>query len=92
MGAGKTESAFFTFVPKGEVPSVKTLKIASDADGANVIGTGSIELVSSLTGVEDVTAEDIADDAWYTLSGVKLESRPTERGAYLYKGKKYFIQ
>ena len=92
VGAGKTESAFFTFVPKGEVPSVKTLKIASDADGANVIGTGSIELVSSLTGVEDVTAEDITDDAWYTLSGVKLESRPTERGAYLYKGKKYFIQ
>lgn len=45
--------------------------------------------VSGISGVEAVTAED---GAWYTLSGVKLDSKPTEKGIYICNGKKYVIQ
>lgn len=95
LETGRTETAFFSFKPTGEVPSVKVLTITSDEDGKNVIGTGTIELISSLTGIHAVTTDneqkDMIDDEWYTLNGVKLESKPTTRGAYLYQGKKFFI-
>ena len=92
--AGKTETAFFSFKPTGDVSSVKVLKITSDEDGKNVIGTGTIELVSSLTGIDDVivdNGQEMTDDVWYTLSGVKLEGKPTTKGIFLYQGKKFVI-
>ena len=33
-----------------------------------------------------------ADDAWYTLNGMKLESKPTEKGVYIYNGRKVVIK
>lgn len=91
--AGKIETAFFTFRPTGEVPSVKVLTVATEADGTNVIGTGSLALVSTLTGIDEVAAGlDADDDVWYTINGVKLDGKPAAQGAYIYQGKKYYIQ
>lgn len=47
------------------------------------------------TGITELTAgcdEETADGAWYTLSGVKLTGKPTEKGIYIYHGKKVAIK
>ena len=33
-----------------------------------------------------------ADDAWYSLSGRKLNGKPTERGVYLHHGRKVVVK
>ena len=32
------------------------------------------------------------DGAWYTLTGVQLEGKPTEKGVYIYNGKKVYVK
>ena len=34
----------------------------------------------------------VNSDEWYTLSGVKLEGKPTVKGVYIYNGKKVAIK
>ncbi len=49
----------------------------------------------SLSGIQSVTANHSADDAWYTLQGVgidKLDSMPTKSGVYIHNGKKVVIK
>ena len=33
-----------------------------------------------------------ADEAWYSLSGRKLNGKPTERGVYLHQGRKVVVK
>ena len=50
---------------------------------------------SETTGITELTAgrdAETADGAWYTLSGVKLVGKPTEKGIYIYHGKKVAIK
>jgi hypothetical protein len=44
----------------------------------------------SATGISHTEITDITEkaDAWYTLDGRKLDSKPTQKGVYIYKGKK----
>lgn len=47
------------------------------------------------TGIVELTTDngqESADDAWYTINGVKLTGEPTEKGIYIYKGKKIAIK
>ena len=47
------------------------------------------------TGIVELTTDDVqesVDDAWYTINGVKLTGKPTEKGIYIYKGKKIAIK
>ena len=37
-------------------------------------------------------AEYVNDNAWYTIGGLRLSSRPTAKGFYIYKGKKVVIR
>ena len=43
---------------------------------------------TAISGVETV----VNDGAWYTLSGVKLDGKPTEKGIYICNGKKVVIK
>lgn len=43
------------------------------------------------TNISKVQNDIFDDDAWYTLSGVKI-SRPTQPGIYIHKGKKYIVR
>jgi hypothetical protein len=46
-----------------------------------------------MTSIEGIASDtDTSDGAWYTLTGVKLEGEPTEKGVYVKDGKKYFIR
>ena len=59
------------------------------------------ELDGSVTAIKSVEAEG-ADDAesaqgtaaegWYTINGIKLNAKPTQKGIYIYNGKKIAIQ
>ncbi len=43
---------------------------------------------SYLTGINGVTINKTSDNAWYTLSGVRLSKEPTQNGVYIHQGKK----
>ena len=46
------------------------------------------------TDIQSVGAEQVTvdDNNWYTLQGVKLDGKPTEKGIYIYNGKKVAIK
>ncbi|MBO4430932.1 MAG: leucine-rich repeat domain-containing protein, partial [Bacteroidaceae bacterium] len=48
------------------------------------------------TGVKEVTVNEqqpiVNSEGWYTLQGVKLDEQPTQKGIYLYNGKKVAVQ
>ena len=59
-----------------------------------VFGTEE-EIMSSeaMTSIEGIASDtDTSDGAWYTLTGVKLQGEPTEKGIYVKDGKKVAIQ
>lgn len=50
------------------------------------------DLDSSTSAIEKVHVAQAESDAWYTLRGVRLDSKPTKSGIYIYKGKKVIIR
>ena len=46
------------------------------------------------TGILEVSANsnEVKDDAWYSLDGVRLSGKPTQRGMYINKGKKIVVK
>lgn len=51
----------------------------------------SIDASTDISELPAATATTASDD-YYTTSGVKLQGRPTDRGIYIYKGKKIVIR
>lgn len=52
-----------------------------------------IEDMDSLTNViENELDTQVKHDAWYTLHGVRINSKPTQSGIYVYKGKKVLVR
>ena len=48
-----------------------------------------------VTGIEDVFMDDndnIINDSWYTINGVKLNGKPTEKGIYIHRGRKVVVK
>ena len=51
----------------------------------------------TVTAIESVDAEDAesaesAAEGWYTINGIKLNAKPTQKGIYIFNGKKVAIQ
>ena len=46
------------------------------------------------TGILEVSANynGVTDEAWYSLDGVRLSGKPTQRGMYINKGKKILVK
>ena len=46
------------------------------------------------TGILEVSANsnEVKDDVWYSLDGVRLSGKPTQRGMYINKGKKILVK
>ena len=44
------------------------------------------------TDIQEVYNEYVNDDAWYTIGGLRLSSRPSAKGFYIYDGKKVVIR
>ena len=48
--------------------------------------------VTEIEELKDGRIEELKLEGWYTLTGVKLEGKPTEKGVYIYKGKKMVVK
>lgn len=61
----------------------------------NSIAEASLRFVfedDEATGIAEVATPIVADGVWYTINGVKLAGEPTEKGIYIFNGKKVAIQ
>ena len=59
----------------------------SKNNGYELANTYKSFTVTKATGIDTITT-DTADDAWYTLDGKKLNTKPTSKGIYVHRGKK----
>jgi hypothetical protein len=71
-------------------------KLGDDASQAREITNFNLlfDDGSEETGIADGRSrmEDGRCDAWHTVNGVKLNSQPTQKGLYIYKGRKVAIK
>lgn len=78
----------------GTVPAFQAYFYTTSRDWLG--GALTIDFVgnSEATGIQSVDTKQVAadDDNWYTLQGVKLDGKPTEKGIYIYNGKKVAIK
>jgi hypothetical protein len=51
-----------------------------------------IDFEGEATGITNTDLTDGTDDAWYTLTGMKLDGKPTQRGVYLHNGRKEAVR
>lgn len=63
---------------------------ATSGDAKIVIDWGE-DVDAEATEIEGLATLS-GDDAWYTLSGMKLEGKPTEKGIYIVNGKKVAVK
>lgn len=49
---------------------------------------------SVTTGIDSAPVVDrtVKDNSWYTINGMRLNGRPTQKGMYIHNGKKYIIK
>ena len=68
---------------------------ADDAAGARIFideEDGTSTAIDAI-GVEPVEAAPTKlAEGWYTVNGVKLNAAPTQKGAYIYNGKKVYVK
>lgn len=68
-----------------------TYDYGTPTSGSNVKGF-YISGFDELTGVQTLEIENTEPGNWYSLQGVRLNARPTQRGIYLNNGKKVFVK
>ena len=91
-GTGTPQTIDFT-----DVTQDKYLEITNEATSSEAKKLYKIEDVTSemMTGIADSPIIDIpthTDNAWYTLSGMKMMQQPTQAGIYIHQGKKVVIK
>ena len=86
----------FLLVPTDNLPTA-VWSLPSAARRRNTIAIRTL-WGEEITAIEDVTLDtredqplDKAGGAWYTLSGMRLQSRPTVSGVYIHDGKKVVV-
>lgn len=47
---------------------------------------------NEVTGINDITREQVTDGVWYTIDGKRLNGEPTAKGIYVVNGKKVVIK
>ena len=87
-----TSSATWTIVPfegyidqTGVANAEAAIFVMEEADGTTTAING-VE-VDDINSLQNANAE-----GWYTLQGVKLDSAPTEKGIYIFNGKKVMVK
>lgn len=68
-----------------------TYDYGTPTSGSNVKGF-YISGFDELTGVQTLEIENTEPGNWYSLQGVRLNARPTQRGIYLNNGKKVLVK
>lgn len=72
--------------------STQYFKITNKTNGSKYTCTNVTSEMT--TGISNPTIDNVAnkDNAWYTLSGMKLTKKPSLSGIYIHKGKKVVIK
>ena len=52
----------------------------------------SIVMDNGTTAITAVNAGETGNDKWYSLQGVRLSGRPTQKGVYIHQGKRIFVK
>ena len=78
-GAGIGACRAYFQVPNGSA-EIKAFNL-------NINGSDATEITDT-----DCTDQTDTDKGWWTLSGVRLNGKPTEKGVYLFNGKKVVVQ
>ncbi len=78
----------------GTVPAFQAYFYPTTRDWLGAVLTIGFADNSEATDIQSVGAEQVTvdDNNWYTLQGVKLDGKPTEKGIYIYNGKKVAIK
>lgn len=82
----ETVSLIFTGVSQNPSVTVGTTEKRCFLDGLRVYGE------SETDGVNGVREDEIPDDAYYTISGQRLTSKPLRHGIYIHHGKKIVVR
>ncbi len=70
-----------------------TYYVSVSAVGANSKSRWSNEYEVKLpTAIQDVKAESLVPDAWFTLQGYRLSAKPTQPGLYIHGGRKVMVR
>ncbi len=72
------------------MPANKAYIALAPSAGAPTRGLSFVE--EEVTNIVSVDSGQLTVDSWYTLSGVKLEGEPTERGVYIHNGRKEVVR
>lgn len=91
LNAAGTEFAKTT----GNVPAFQAYFYPTTRDwlgSALTIGFADNDEATNILSVDSEEQTTDAADGWYTLQGVKLEGKPTQKGIYIYNGKKVAIK
>jgi hypothetical protein len=96
-GSG-AERGFHPLSKEGFLPDHVAVLLIKKEDFDAWKGSGAAPLHLEIEG-GDVTAISTmkvistpADDAWYTLSGVRMEGKPAQKGVYIHQGKLIVIK
>ena len=79
----------------GDVPAFQAYFYPTTRDwlgGALTIGFADNSEATNILSVDSEEKTTDAAEGWYTLQGVKLEGKPTQKGIYVYNGKKVAIK
>lgn len=92
LGQVDDNNVGFRLVETGvEIPANKAYYRTSSASAPAYLWLDVDGYSTAIEGIESQT-EQTTDDGWYTLDGRKFSSRPTQRGLYIWQGKKYVIR
>lgn len=53
---------------------------------------GTATVIKAVDAEEAESAQGTAAEGWYTINGIKLNAKPTQKGIYIFNGKKVAIQ
>ena len=94
-GISVVQGGSFVDFAEGESATLGFTRAYLKLNGASAAPVITVEEIDgSVTAISNITADGVAveADGWYTLSGVKLEGAPAQKGIYIRNGKKIVIK
>lgn len=90
LGMVNSVMGFYEYT--GEYMPANKAYVVAPAPSAGAPTRGLSFVEEEVTNIESVDSGQLTVDSWYTLSGVKLEGEPTERGVYIHNGRKEVVR
>ena len=98
MVEASEDGIFFLSIAKGED---KTIGFAIEREG-EIVATAPMQLpyidddvkgtLDEPTAIRFIGLDSLDCDGWYTLSGIRLQSKPQQRGVYIHNGSKVTVR